>query len=100
MLSLVFYLEEIPDIHVSGHGYAEDLKKIILLAKARYLVPIGGTPESTKAYAKMAGGLNYNKNQVLLLKNGEVLEFSKVRGKPVPRVKETLSLREVIVVQD
>ena len=96
----VLYLEEIPDIHVSGHGYAEDLKKIILLAKARYLVPIGGTPESTKAYAKMAGGLNYNKNQVLLLKNGEVLEFSKVRGKPVPRVKETLSLREVIVVQD
>jgi ribonuclease J len=96
----VLYLEEIPDIHVSGHGYAEDLKKVILLAKARFLIPIGGTPDSTKAYAKLAGGLNYPKGQILLLKNGEVLEFSRKKGKPTPRIAETLSLREVVVIQD
>lgn len=96
----VLYLEEMPDIHVSGHAYAEDLKQIILLAKSQYLIPIGGTPESTAAYAKLARGLNYRKNQILLPENGEILEFFRWKGKISARIAKTIPLREIVVIQD
>jgi len=96
----VLYLEEMPDIHVSGHAYADDLKQIVLLAKAKYLVPIGGTPESTRAYAKLARGLNYGKDRLLLPKNGEILEFFRWRGGVSTRIAGKVPLREIAVIQD
>ena len=96
----VFYLEEMPDIHVSGHGYAEDLRQIILLAKAEYLVPIGGTPESTEAYAKMARGLNYHQDRLFPLKNGEILEFFRGRRGVSARISGKIPLQEILVLQE
>lgn len=96
----VLYLEEMPDIHVSGHAYAEDLKRIILLAKSQYLLPIGGTPESVKAYAKLAHGLNYGKGRFLLPKNGEILEFFQQRGRILARMAGKIPLREIVLIQD
>ncbi|MDP2735183.1 MAG: ribonuclease J, partial [bacterium] len=53
-------LEKIPGLHVSGHGYAEDLKRMIRAARPDFLAPIGGTPETMKEYAKLAKGYNYS----------------------------------------
>jgi ribonuclease J len=99
----VLYLEEMPDIHVSGHAYAEDLKGIILLAKAQYLLPIGGTPGSTQAYVKLAKGLNYRHDQILLPGNGEIIEFCHRpdrRDHPLVRSAGKVPLREITVSQD
>lgn len=96
----VLCLEEMPDIHASGHAYADELKQIILLAEAKYLVPIGGTPKSTQAYAKLAKGLNYRENQIFLLKNGEILEVSRRQGRILAQVAGKIPLREFVVIQD
>ncbi len=93
-------LEDIPEIHVSGHGYAEDLKRMIYASQAEYLVPIGGTPESMKEYVKLARGYNYGKEQVFLLDSGEVLEFYHYRGGVQARVAGRVNLREISVTQD
>jgi ribonuclease J len=96
----VLYLEEMPDIHVSGHAYAEELKRIILLAKAQYLLPIGGTPKSTQAYIKLAKGLNYDQNRAISPNNGEVIEFYQRHGRVSFRLAQKIPIREIIVRQD
>ena len=96
----IINLEEIPEIHVSGHGYAEDLKKMMRAAGAQYLVPIGGTEDSTKEYAKLARSYNYHANQIFLLESGQVLEFYPYRNKVVARISGRVNLRELSVIQD
>lgn len=96
----VLYLEEIPEVHVSGHAYAEDLKRVLRSAQAQYLVPIGGTPESMQEYAKMARGFNYHKNQIFLLEAGQILEFYPFEGRVAARLAGRLSLREFSVLQE
>lgn len=96
----VLYLEELPEIHVSGHGYAEDLKRMIQAARAQYVVPIGGTEASMKEYAKLARGLNYREDRILILENGQVLEFYPFENRVAVRLAEKLNLREFSVTQD
>src|SRR3990170_1457456 len=82
----VLHLEIVPELHVSGHGYAEDLKTVMRAAKAQYLIPIGGTPASMEQYAKLASGYNYQKDRVFLLESGQILEFYPYRGKAAARL--------------
>jgi len=93
-------LEDIPEIHVSGHGYAEDLKRMMRAADAEYLVPIGGTEDSMKEYVKLARGYNYKKEQIFLLEAGEILEFYPYRDKVSARIAGRVNLRELSVTQN
>lgn len=96
----VIYLEEIPEIHVSGHGYAEDLKRMIQAAHARYIVPIGGTEASMKEYAKLAKGFNYHADRLFPLESGQVLEFYPFENRVAARISGRINLREFSVTQD
>jgi ribonuclease J len=96
----VLYIEQIPEIHVSGHGYAADLKRVMQAARAQYIIPIGGTEDSVVAFAKLARGLNYRNENVFLLDNGQTLEFHRAGGSVVARRGADVSLREVSVLQD
>ena len=96
----VLHLEIVPELHVSGHGYAEDLKTVMRAAKAQYLIPIGGTPASMQEYAKLASGYNYQKDRVFLLESGQILEFYPYRGKSAVRLAGRVNIRDVSVVQD
>ncbi len=95
----IINLEDIPEIHVSGHAYAEDLKTMMRAADAQFLVPIGGTEDSMKQYVKLARGYNYKNDQVFLLSGGEILEFYPYRDKVAARVAGQINLREISVVQ-
>lgn len=96
----VLHLEEVPEIHVSGHAYAEDLKTMIRAAKAAYLAPIGGTPVTMPAYAKLAKGYNYRDDQIFLLENGQVLEFAYHHGRPEAKIAGKIELKEFSIIQD
>lgn len=71
----VVYADIFSDVHVSGHGSAEDLKKLIELTKSRYLLPIGGNFRHMIAYQKLAYQLGYQKENILLPDNGQIVEF-------------------------
>lgn len=96
----VLALEEAPDIHVSGHAYAQEIKLMITLTRPKFLCPIGSTPSSRQKFGELAEGLGYRKDQIFLLENGEVLDFSKEEGAVLPRVAERLKLEEVVVRQE
>ncbi|OGC54586.1 hypothetical protein A2797_01725 [candidate division WWE3 bacterium RIFCSPHIGHO2_01_FULL_48_15] len=95
----VLHLEEVPEIHVSGHGYAEDLKRVMQAAHAAYLAPIGGTPESMAEYAKLARGYNYRDDQIFLLENGQTLEFYFHQGRTEAKLGEKIELKEFSIIQ-
>ena len=96
----VIYLEEIPEIHVSGHGYADDLIRMMRAAQAQYLAPIGGTPTSMPEYAKLAKGYNYRDEQIFLLESGQILEFYRFENRVAARIAGRVTLREFSVTQD
>lgn len=71
----VSYVDILSDIHVSGHGSASDLKKLIELVRPKYFLPIGGNFRHMVAYQKLACRLGYKKRDTLLPENGQVAEF-------------------------
>jgi ribonuclease J len=72
----VSYADITSDIHVSGHGASSDLKKLIELIKPKYLLPIGGNYRHMVAYKKIALGLGYKEDKIIMPYNGQVVEFA------------------------
>ncbi|MBI2611967.1 ribonuclease J [Candidatus Gottesmanbacteria bacterium] len=89
----VSYSEVIDELHVSGHGAANDLSLMIGLTRPKYLFPIGGTFRQMKYYAELAKKMGYKEAQVLLPMDGNVLEFDSSSVK----YKERLDLKNIMV---
>ena len=71
----VSYSEITDALHVSGHGAANDLALMIGLTQAKYVLPIGGTFRQMKHYGELAQKMGYKVNQIVLPKDGDMLEF-------------------------
>lgn len=65
------------EIHAGGHAREEDTKKMIRLLKPKYYVPIYGYPHMLRGNARNAYDLGYKRENVAILKNGKILEFTK-----------------------
>ncbi len=66
------------DLHVSGHGYQEELAKLMSLTKPKSMIPIGGNFRHMVGYRNIAKNLGYKKSDVLLIEDGQEIIFSKV----------------------
>jgi ribonuclease J len=73
----VLYSNKTPDFHVSGHGSSEDLKLLIALVKAKYLLPISGTYRQMVAYREIAQKMGYKKQDIFIVENGQEVIYSK-----------------------
>lgn len=62
------------DIHAGGHAKQEDLKKLMKIAKARFVMPIEGNHSFLKIHGGLAREIGYEENQVLFADNGQVCE--------------------------
>ncbi|MCT4616990.1 MAG: ribonuclease J [Candidatus Gracilibacteria bacterium] len=65
------------NIHAGGHARQEDIKKMINLIKPEYYMPIYGERYMLHENAKIASGLGFNDDKILVLRNGETVEFNK-----------------------
>ena len=63
------------DTHVSGHACQEEIKLIYNLVQPKYAIPIHGEYKHLKAQAKLAQSLGIPKDNIFLLKSGDVLEL-------------------------
>ncbi len=72
----VRYSDITNDFHVSGHAAQNELMLMISLTKPKYLVPISGMMRQMQQYANMAEKSGYRKDQIFLVDEGEILEFS------------------------
>ena len=64
------------DVHVSGHACQEEIKLIYSLVKPKYAIPVHGEYRHLKAQSKLALELGIPKENIFILRSGEVLELN------------------------
>lgn len=60
---------------LSSHASSEDLKLMMNLLKPQYVMPVIGEYRNLVAHAKVAEQMGYHSENVILLDNGDVVEF-------------------------
>ncbi len=68
--------EAFEDVHVSGHGYREELKMMISLTKPKFFIPIHGEYRNLKAHAKVANDLGVPENRIQIMQDGDIIEIT------------------------
>ena len=63
------------DAHVSGHACQEEIKLIYSLVKPKYAIPVHGEYRHLTAQKLVAEELGYSKDNIFILKSGNVLEI-------------------------
>ena len=63
------------DTHVSGHACQEELKLIYSLTRPKYAIPVHGEYRHLKRHSELAQEMGIPKENVKILKCGEVLEI-------------------------
>jgi len=95
-------------VHVSGHASQEELKLLVNLVRPRYFIPVHGEYRQLFRHAALAHQVGTVSGDILLLEDGQTLEFTKttaVRREPVPAGRvcvDSGSLEEIeeIVIRD
>ena len=62
------------DAHVSGHACQEEIKLIYSLVHPKYAIPVHGEYRHLKAQAQLAENLGIPKDNIFILRSGNVLE--------------------------
>ena len=68
--------EQVSDIHVSGHACREEQKMMLNLVKPKYFIPVHGEYRHLVYHARLAEGLGIPRENILILENGDVAQFS------------------------
>lgn len=63
------------DAHVSGHACREEIKLIYSLVQPKYAIPVHGELRHLIAQANLAKNLGINKENIFILRSGDVLEL-------------------------
>lgn len=68
--------EGLKDVHVSGHARQEEIKVLHALIKPKFFMPVHGEYKHLISHKNLAISLGLDKDNVLVLENGEVLELT------------------------
>jgi ribonuclease J len=85
--------EKISEIHVSGHAFQEELKLMIDLTRPKYFIPIHGEYRHLILHARLAEQVGIIKENILVVENGQVIEFDENGG----RVRENVLTGRVFI---
>ncbi|MEC5425235.1 ribonuclease J [Virgibacillus sp. C22-A2] len=62
-------------MHVSGHGYQEDLRLMLTLMKPKYFIPIHGEYRMLHHHRLLAESVGVEEGHTFILKNGDVVDI-------------------------
>ena len=85
--------EALADIHVSGHACQEEIKLLHTLIKPKFFIPVHGEYRHLVQHAKLAETLGMPPQNIFVVDNGTVLEFTKNSG----RIAGTVTAGKVLV---
>ena len=74
------------DAHVSGHACQEEIKLMYSLVRPKYSIPVHGEYKHLKAQAKIASDLGIPKENIIILRSGDVLEIGSEEAKVVGKI--------------
>lgn len=74
------------DAHVSGHACREEIKLIYSLVQPKYAIPVHGEYKHLKAQATIAEELGIEKENIIILRSGDVLEIGENSAKVVDKI--------------
>jgi len=84
------------DVHVSGHAYQEDMKKMAQLLNAKYYIPVHGYTSFLAQHKLLLKSIGINESRVLLASEGSVFAFN--NGNVIQEKK--LKLTPAVVIGD
>ncbi len=79
--------QEIAPVHVSGHGYAEEIRTIHALLRPRNVMPIHGEFRMLAAQARLAQEGGVPRDRIVLAENGSVVELAGGNARIVDKVE-------------
>jgi ribonuclease J len=68
--------EKVSEVHVSGHASKEELKLMLNLVRPKYFMPVHGEYRHLVYHSLLAKKLEIPKDNIFILKNGDILEIS------------------------
>ena len=71
----VFY-DELWDVHVSGHGSRQDLKKLIELARPQYFIPIHGEYRQLVHHSRLAREMGVADDHIFVIEDGQCMSVT------------------------
>lgn len=77
--------QEIMDVHASGHALIEDIKLLLRQVKPKYLMPVYANHYLLREGAKVAESDGFTKENVFVLDNGNILEWTKAGPRISPQ---------------
>ena len=73
--------ESMYEVHVSGHACQEELKLMLALTKPKFFMPVHGEFMHLSCHKNLAISMGMDKNDIFVMKLGEVLEVNKNEAK-------------------
>jgi ribonuclease J len=73
--NVIYGSSSITGMHVSGHGYQEDLKLMLTLMKPKYFIPIHGEYRMLHQHRLLAESVGVEKENTFIIKNGDVVDL-------------------------
>jgi ribonuclease J len=92
--------EEIAPVHVSGHGYQEELRTMLSLIRPRHVMPIHGEYRMLAAHAKLARDAGVPEDRILIAENGSVIELADGEARIVDRVEAGVTFVDGLRIGD
>ncbi len=84
----VFY-DGVSTVHVSGHGYAEELKLMLNLVEPQYVMPVHGEYRMLHRYAKMAEDMGWPAEDIIHAEIGDIVEVGEDVAGVIGRVEKS-----------
>lgn len=75
------------DTHVSGHACQEEIKLIYALTQPKFAIPVHGEYRHLKAHASLARTMGVEKENIIIMKAGDVLELTEDEAKVTGHVQ-------------
>lgn len=68
--------ETLSEVHASGHACRDELRQIITLTKPKFFIPSHGEYRMLYRHAELANDMGIPVDNIAILANGDILEFS------------------------
>jgi ribonuclease J len=73
-------------VHVSGHANQDEMKLMLNMVQPKFLIPIHGELRHLKQHAVLAEESGFEKDNILVIENGQVIEFENGEMKVKDRI--------------